>query len=213
LPKRLVYDNVWVLGETIVKLLIATQNLGKVREFRRLLSPLGAELCFPSELGLELEVLEDGATYVDNARKKAEAFARASGLLTLADDSGLEVDALDGAPGVRSARYTEGHDGDRVTALLTQLLEVPWEQRTARFRCVVVIITPEGESYTTEGVCEGQIALEPVGEGGFGYDPVFYLARYGCTMAQLPQDEKNRISHRGRAAEAALPILGRLMVK
>jgi XTP/dITP diphosphohydrolase len=162
---------------------------------------------------LELEVSEDGAAYVDNARQKAEAFARASGLLTLADDSGLEVDALDGAPGVRSARYAKGHDGDRVTALLTQLLDVPWEQRTARFRCVVVIITPEGESYTTEGVCEGRITLEPAGEGGFGYDPVFYLARHGCTMAQLPQKVKNRISHRGRAVEAALPILGRLMVE
>jgi XTP/dITP diphosphohydrolase len=213
LPKRLVCDNVWVLGGIAVRLLIATQNLGKMREFERLLSPLGAELCFPSDLGLELEVLEDGATYVDNARKKAEAFVRASDLLTLADDSGLEVDALYGAPGVRSARYTEGHDGDRITALLTQLLEVPWEQRTARFRCVIVIITPEGESYTTEGICEGRIALEPVGEGGFGYDPVFYLVRYGCTMAQLPQEEKNRISHRGRAAEAALRILSRLMVE
>ena len=136
---------------------------------------------------------------------------RASGLLTLADDSGLEVDVLDGAPGVRSARYTPGHDADRVKVLLAQLRDVPWEQRTARFRCVIVITTPTEEIRSVEGVCEGQIAFEPVGQGGFGYDPVFYLPDHGCTMAQLPQEEKNRISHRARAAEAAMPILRRLL--
>jgi XTP/dITP diphosphohydrolase len=194
-----------------MKLLIATQNPGKVREFRLLLAPLKARLCFPAELGLQVETPEDGATYADNARQKALSYVRFSGLPTLADDSGLEVDALDGAPGIRSARYAPGHDANRVAALLTQLREVRWEQRTARFRCVVVIAMPTGELYSAEGVCEGMITFEPAGQGGFGYDPVFYLPGYGCTMAQLPQTEKNRISHRARAVEAALPMLSRLL--
>lgn len=194
-----------------MELLIATQNPGKVREFRLLLAPLKPDLCFPFELSLEIEVPEDGATYADNARQKALAYTRVSGLLTLADDSGLEVDALDGAPGIHSARYSPGHDADRVAALLAQLRDVPCEQRTARFRCVVVIATPNGKLYSTEGVCEGLIASEPRGQEGFGYDPIFYLPDYDCTMAQLQQAEKNRISHRARAIEAAMPILRRLL--
>jgi XTP/dITP diphosphohydrolase len=198
------------MGETIMKLLIATQNPGKMREFRQLLAPLQANLCFPLDLDLDINVVEDGITYEENAHRKALAYVLASGLITLADDSGLEVDALDGAPGIRSARYALGHDGDRVTALLAQLCNVPWEQRTARFRCVVVTAMPTGEFYSAEGVCEGRIAFEPTGQGGFGYDPVFYLSSHNCTMAQLPQEEKNRISHRARAVEAAMPILHRL---
>jgi len=194
-----------------MRLLVATQNPGKVREFRLLLAPLRANLCFPLELGLNVEIAEDGITYADNARQKALAYALASGLPSLADDSGLEVDALDGAPGIHSARYASGHDADRVTALLAQLENVPWEQRTARFRCVVVIATPEGALDSAEGVCEGHIAFEPAGGGGFGYDPIFYLVSHGCTMAQLPQEEKNRISHRARAIEAAMPALRRLL--
>jgi XTP/dITP diphosphohydrolase len=194
-----------------MELLIATHNPGKMREFRQLLMPLGARFCFSSELGLHVEVVEDGSTYAENARKKAEAYRRASGLLTLADDSGLEVDALGGAPGVYSARYRPGSDEDRVEALLAHLRDVPWEQRTAQFRCVVVIVTSGGEVYEAEGVCKGRIAFEPAGQGGFGYDPVFYLPEYGCTMAQLPPVEKNRISHRARAVRAALPALRRLL--
>jgi len=196
-----------------MKLLIATHNPGKVREFQFLLAPLKARLCFPSELGLQLEVPEDGDTYADNAHQKALAYGCASNLPTLADDSGLEVDALDGAPGIRSARFTPGQDADRVTALLAQLRDVAWEQRTARFRCVVVIATPSGELHSAEGMCEGMIAFEPAGEGGFGYDPVFYLPDHDCTMAQLPQAQKNRISHRARAIEAAMPILRHVLVK
>ena len=194
-----------------MKLLIATQNPGKVHEFRLLLAPLGASLCFPHELGLRIEVSEDGDTYTDNARQKALAYTRASGLPALADDSGLEVDALDGAPGIHSARYTPGHDADRVAALLAHLSDVPWEQRTARFRCVVVIATPSGDLHTAEGTCPGLIACEPAGQGGFGYDPVFYLPDYDCTMAQLPPAQKNRISHRARAVEAAMPTLHHLL--
>lgn len=194
-----------------MKLLIATQNPGKVREFRLLLAPLKATLCFPSELGLQAKVPEDGDSFADNARQKALTYVHASGLLTLADDSGLEVDALDGAPGIRSARYAPGHDADRVAVLLAQLCDVPWERRAARFRCVVAIATPTGELYSTEGICEGLITFEPAGQGGFGYDPLFHLPDHGCTMAQLPQAEKNRISHRAQAIGAAMPILRRLL--
>jgi len=194
-------------------LLIATQNPGKVREFRLLLATLKSTLRFPVELGLQLEVPEDGDTYADNARQKALTYAHASGLITLADDSGLEVDALDGAPGIRSARYTPGHDADRVSALLAQLRDIAWEQRTARFRCVIVIATTTGELYTAEGTCQGLIAFEPAGQGGFGYDPIFYLPDYGCTMAQLPQAQKNHISHRARAVESAMAILRRLLAQ
>jgi XTP/dITP diphosphohydrolase len=194
-----------------MKMLVATQNPGKVEEFRSLLAPLQAKICFPSELDLEIDVPEDGTTYTDNARQKALAYMSASGLLTLADDSGLEVDALGGKPGIRSARYALGHDVDRVVALLEQLRHVPWEQRTARFRCVVAIATPTGKIYEAEGICEGRIAFKPAGQGGFGYDPVFYLPGYDCTMAQLAPEEKNRVSHRARAVDAAVPMLRRLL--
>ncbi len=196
-----------------MKLLVATQNPGKVREFQLLLAPLEMDICFPSDLGLHVDVPEDGDTYLDNATQKALAYAKASGLLTLADDSGLEVDSLDGAPGVHSARYAPGHDVDRLEALLACLMDVPPEQRTARFRCVVVIASPDGETHSAEGMCEGRITLEPAGRGGFGYDPIFFLPEYNRTMAQLSQEEKNRVSHRGRAIEAALPILRRLLAK
>ena len=188
-------------------ILVATYNLGKAREYRELLGPLDAGLVFPLELGLRIDVPENAATYVENATQKASAHARASGLITLADDSGLEVDALDGAPGIRSARYTRGQDSDRTVALLAALSDAPLEQRTARFRCAIVIDSPDGSRLHAEGVCEGLISGEPSGAGGFGYDPVFYLPEHGCTMAELPPDVKNRISHRARAVEAALPLL------
>jgi XTP/dITP diphosphohydrolase len=196
-----------------MKLLVATQNPGKIREFRQLLASLDADIRFPPDVGLHINVSEDGDTYVDNARQKALTYARASGLLTLADDSGLEVDALDGAPGIHSARYATGHDADRVEALLTHLHDIPLERRTARFRCVVVIAFHDKMIHSTEGVCEGRIIFEPAGEGGFGYDPVFFLPEYGCTMAQLSQEEKNRISHRARAVAAALPTLRGLLAQ
>jgi len=188
-------------------LLVATQNPGKKREYRDLLAPLDVDIRFPDDLDLHLDVREDGTTYAQNARKKARTYASASGLLTVADDSGLEVDALGGAPGIHSARYAAGSDADRVETLLDDLRGVPWSERTARFRCVLVIVTPDDEVYEAEGVCEGVIAVEPRGAGGFGYDPVFYLPDYDATMAQLPGAEKNRISHRARAVQEALPLL------
>jgi len=195
------------------KLLIATNNPGKLQEYADLLDGLPVELTSPAQEGLSLAVDESGGTFAENAILKARAYAEASGLPTLADDSGLEVDALGGGPGVRSARYAgEGaSDEDRYRLLLRNLREVPAERRTARFRCVVAIVGPEGDVHTAEGRCEGIIGFEPRGAHGFGYDPVFYLPHRGQTMAELPPAVKNRISHRARAAQAALPTLRRLL--
>lgn len=195
------------------ELLVATHNPGKQREYRELLAPLAASICFPDDLDVHLHIREDGTTYARNARKKARSYAGASGLCTLADDSGLEVDALGGAPGVHSARYASGSDADRIDVLLSNLHGVPWEERTARFRCVLVVVSPDGQVCEAEGMCEGLITYEPAGEGGFGYDPVFYLPQYESTMAQLSPKTKNCISHRARAVQAALPTLRRLLAK
>jgi len=194
-----------------MKLLIATRNRGKKREYARLLEGLEVELIALDDLGVTKTIKEDGASYTENALLKARGYAAATGLLTLADDSGLEVDALDGAPGVLTARYAgEGAtDEHHYLLLLEQLKDVPHEHRTARFRCVVALAWPDGRVEITEGVCEGRITREPRGEHGFGYDPVFYVPEYGCTMAELPPEIKNRISHRARAATVASEILSR----
>ncbi len=191
------------------KLLIATNNPGKVGEYRELLAGLLVHLTFPAEEGLELEVEETGGSFEANAVLKARAFAETSSLLALADDSGLEVDALGGEPGIHSARYAGpgASDQARYQLLLHNLEGVPWERRAARFRCVIAIATPGGEVHTAEGICEGIIAFEPRGEHGFGYDPVFYMPEHGCTMAELPPEVKNRVSHRARAAERIRPLL------
>ena len=192
-----------------MKLLIATHNPGKVREYEKLLAGLPLELTHPAQEGLDIEVAETGETFAENARLKATAYARASGLLTLADDSGLQVDALGGEPGIRSARYagSGASDEDRYQLLLEKLRGVPWEERTARFRCVIAVATPGGQVHTAEGSCEGIIAFEPKGEHGFGYDPVFHFQEYGMTMAELPPETKNKISHRAKTAQRAREIL------
>ncbi len=195
-----------------MKLLIATHNRGKLREYAALLADLPVTLVSPEEIGLSRqEGIERGSTYEENARLKALAYAQASGLLALADDSGLEVDALDGAPGLYSARYAPGEDEDRIAALLRALAGVPEDARTARFRCVIALATPDGTVQTAEGTCEGRILTAPRGKGGFGYDPIFYLPDRGCTMAELPPEEKNRISHRARAFQAVRPLLEALL--
>jgi XTP/dITP diphosphohydrolase len=197
----------------LTKLLIATNNMGKVREYEALLQdPSGVQITFPAQEGLALEVQETGETFAENAHLKALAYARASGLPTLADDSGLEVDALDGAPGVRSARYAGpgADDADRYRKLLAELAGVPPARRSARFRCVVALALPGGDVHTAEGTCEGEIGFTPRGEFGFGYDPVFVVAgRAGQTMAELAPEVKNQISHRARAVQAILPSLRR----
>ena len=194
-----------------MKLLIATRNRGKKREYARLLQGLEVELITLDDLSVTKTIKEDGASYTENALLKARGYAAATGLLTLADDSGLEVDALDGAPGVLTARYAgEGaSDEQRYSLLLEQLKDVPHEHRSARFRCVIALAWPDGRVEITEGVYEGLITREPRGEHGFGYDPVFYVLEYGCTMAELPPEIKNRISHRARAAAVASEILSR----
>ncbi len=195
------------------RLLLATHNLGKVREYRELLAALPLEVTYLDAEGITFEVDENGRTFSENAIIKATTYARLSGLWTWADDSGLEVDALGGAPGVHSSRYAGpgASDADRYRRLLHALAGVPWDRRTARFRCVVALATPEGDVRTAEGLCEGVIAFGPAGSGGFGYDPVFYLPDLGVTMAQLTSEEKNRISHRGRAARGAARLLQEML--
>jgi len=194
------------------KLLIATNNKGKVKELQELLKDTGIELVTPMQIDLQLDVVEDGNTYAENATKKATAFANASGLISLADDSGLEVDALDGAPGLYSARYSpkpNATDADRRAYLLQNLQDQPhpW---TARFHATIAIATPNGDVHLTEGICEGEIISEQRGTGGFGYDPVFLLSELGKTVAELSMDEKNRLSHRAKAVIKAKPILSQI---
>jgi len=193
------------------RLLLATNNPGKVREYKSLLRELPLELVLPRELGITGDVDEVGGSLEENARIKATAMAARSRLLALADDSGLEVEALGGEPGPLSARYAgEGaSDKERVEFLLAKLKGVPWEKRTARFRCFIAIAGPEGEVELCSGECHGFIAFEPKGEKGFGYDPIFYFPGLDQTMAELPLDIKNKVSHRGEAAREAVNYLRR----
>ena len=191
------------------KLLLATNNAGKIDELRRLLQGCGWEIVTPADMGLDLSVEEPGKTYEENATRKALQYAQASGLVALADDSGLEVDALGGRPGVQSARYAgpKRTDAERVQKLLEELNGVPDAKRTARFRAVIAIAGPDGRVETVEGTVEGQIARAPRGANGFGYDPVFLLPDHGRTAAELPADDKDAISHRGVAARKARSVL------
>jgi XTP/dITP diphosphohydrolase len=198
------------------RLVLATNNPGKVREFRELLAGCGFELSTPAELGTVFEVEETGATFEENARLKAAAAAQLTGLPALADDSGLEVDALDGRPGIYSARYAgPGRTGtlsesEQCQLVLGELAGIPDERRTARFRCVIAIALPGGTMHTTEGAFEGRIAHAPRGDRGFGYDPIFLVPERGVTSAELPPAEKNALSHRGQAAREACRLLKEL---
>ena len=194
------------------KLLLATNNQGKAREYKVLLEGVPFELVMPAQVGIVTEVEEVGRSFEENAIIKAATLALESGLLSLADDSGLEVDALGGEPGVRSARYAgaDASDADRVAYLLAKMQEVPQEKRQARFRCVIAIANPQGEVELCSGECDGVIAFSPKGKRGFGYDPIFYLPELGKTMAELPPETKNKISHRGRAAIKARELLERV---
>lgn len=190
-------------------LLIATTNPGKIAEMKDLLTDLGVKLLTPADLGITLEVEEDGRTYAENAAKKALAFARAAERIALGDDSGLEVDALGGQPGLHSHRFCpipNATDADRRSYLLERLGDNPrpW---TARFRATVAVATPAGDVQLATGQCEGEIIPKERGHNGFGYDPIFFIPERGQTMAELEMDEKNRLSHRARAVRNALPIL------
>jgi XTP/dITP diphosphohydrolase len=197
------------------KLLLATNNRAKLREYRSLLTDPAYELVTLAELGINTVVDEVGENLKENARLKATLLAAESRLLSLADDSGLEVDALGGEPGRLSARYAgeNASDRERINYLLARLEGVPWERRTARFRCIIAVATPEGSVEFCSGQCPGLITFAPRGEYGFGYDPVFYLPEMEKTMAELPLEVKNRISHRGQAAGQVYPALERLKEK
>lgn len=195
------------------RLLIATHNKGKAEEIQAVLRDLDVEMILPTEIGLELDVEEDGQTYAENAMKKAQAFSQASGLIALADDTGLEVEALDGKPGLHSNRFGpplgEGlgrTDASRRAYLLQELSGKPrpW---VAKFRATVAVASPERGVKLVEGICPGEIIPHERGEGGFGYDSIFLLKGINKTMAELELDEKNRLSHRGQALRKVIPIL------
>lgn len=191
------------------ELLLATTNHHKLEEYRAIFSGLSYRLLSLHNIQLELDVEETGTTFRENAELKALAYAKASGMLSLADDSGLEIDALGGAPGVYSARFA-GKDAsyeDRFRLLLEQLKGFSMEQRTARFHCAITLAEPSGYYQTVEGILEGRIAEAPRGDNGFGYDPIFLVPELGKTTAELLPEEKNRISHRGRAARLAAALL------
>ena len=191
------------------KLLLATNNKGKVAEIKALLGCAGLTLLTPVDVGLALEVPEDGLTYAENAIKKAVAFSQASGLIALGDDSGLEVDALNGQPGLHSHRFSpnpDATDADRRKYLLEKLREapLPW---SAHFHATVAVVLPSGKVQLTTGQCDGEIISEERGSNGFGYDPIFFIPEIGRTMAELEMEEKNRLSHRAMAIQNAVPIL------
>jgi XTP/dITP diphosphohydrolase len=196
------------------QLLLGTNNDGKVAEFRRLLEGCGWQLVTPAEMGLDLEADEDGQTYEENARTKALAGASACGLVTLADDSGIEIEAMDGEPGVRSARFL-GESAtypERFSEIAKRLRGLSREQRRARFVCVIAVADPKtGVVRTAEGQVQGLIADQPRGEGGFGYDPIFWVPQHSAMMAELPVHQKDIISHRGRAAAQARQVLRELL--
>lgn len=194
------------------KLLIATNNKGKVIELQELLKDTGIELVTPADINLILDVEEDGKDYAENACKKAIAFAAASGLISLADDSGLEVEALGGAPGLYSARYSPkpgANDADRRAFLLQNVKDKPrpWK---AHFHATIAIAKPSGELENVEGNCFGEIIPDERGTSGFGYDPIFFIPELNQTMAELSMEHKNRLSHRARAVMNAIPILEKL---
>ena len=195
------------------KLLIATSNKGKIKEFQALLSALDVQLVTPQDIGLNLEVVEDGQTYAENAGKKARAYSQASGLVCLADDSGLEVEALGGAPGLYSARYSplpKDTDAGRRAYLLKNLMGAPQPWR-AHFHATLAIGMSDGGLLFAVGDCFGEIISEERGENGFGYDPIFFIPATNCTMAELSTSVKNQLSHRALAVKNALLLLSKVL--
>ena len=190
-------------------LLVASSNPGKVREIKAILNLPGLEILSAKDAGIEIDVAETGQTYEENAWLKADAYQQASGMIVLADDSGLEVDALNGEPGIYSARYAaipNASDADRRRYLLERLQGKP-QPWPAHFHCTAVLAGPQGKVTAAKGRCDGLIIPEERGTGGFGYDPIFFIEDEGCTMAELTEDRKNQISHRARALQALLPVL------
>jgi XTP/dITP diphosphohydrolase len=192
-----------------MKLIFATGNENKMREIREILAGRGYEILSMKEAGIDVDVVEDGKTFAENALIKARAISKIAGELVLADDSGLEIDALGGEPGIYSARYM-GHETsytEKNNNLISRLEGVPDEKRTARFVCAMAAVFPDGREETVVGTMEGRIGYEIAGENGFGYDPIFYLPEYGKTSAEISPEEKNAISHRGKALRAIAELL------
>lgn len=191
------------------RLIFATGNEGKMREIRQILADSGYEILSMKEAGVDLDIVEDGTTFEENALIKAKAVMEATGELTLADDSGLEIDAFGGEPGVYSSRYL-GEDTpytEKNQEILDRMKDVPEEKRGARFVCVIAAVFPDGQTRTTRGTMEGIIGYESNGENGFGYDPIFYLPELKKYSAQLSSDEKNQLSHRGQALRKMKEVL------
>lgn len=182
------------------KIVIATKNKGKVNDFKAIFQPLGYEVVSMFDVAPNMEIEETGCTFEENAVLKAEALAKSLNMMVIADDSGLEIDALGGEPGVYSARYAGDHDDEaNIEKVLKKMEHVPNDKRTARFVCVLAIASPNFKTYTVKGTCEGLITKEKRGTNGFGYDPIFYVPNLGRTMAELSAEEKGTISHRGNA--------------
>lgn len=190
-----------------MKLVLASKNQHKLVEMQTILGQLGLEVVLESQVGVDVEVEETGVTFAENAMLKAKAVMEASGMAAIADDSGLVVDALDGAPGVYSARYGgKSSDAERTAYLLENIADIPEDRRTARFISAIACALPDGRTVTAEGSCEGVITFAVKGENGFGYDPVFYVPELGKTFAEATASEKNAISHRGKALHAFLDV-------
>lgn len=197
----------------MIELVLASRNKGKIEELKKLLSGLPVKVLSLSDFNCIPDIEETGSTFADNAEIKAKTVSSITGKYALADDSGLEIDALGGQPGVYSNRFAgpDATDEDRYNKVLDLMTGIPEQKRTARFRAAVSIATPDGDVITVEDKCEGRIAFEPQGNNGFGYDPVFYIPELGKTAAQLSPEEKNRISHRGKAMESTKDILMKLI--
>lgn len=191
------------------KIIFATTNQGKVKEVKMILEDLGVEVLSLKDLDINVDIVEDGTTFEENALIKAKTIAKLSNEIVLADDSGLEVDYLDKAPGIMSARYM-GEDTSydiKNQAIIDQLAEAKGKERSARFVCAIACAMPDGETFTTRGTIEGEIGYKIEGTEGFGYDPIFYVPEFGCTTAQLTPEQKNKVSHRGKALEEMKKIL------
>lgn len=192
-----------------MRIIFATGNENKMREIREILEDIGLEIVSMKEAGIEADIVEDGKTFEENAMIKATEIAKLCDDIVLADDSGLEIDYLDKAPGIMSARFM-GEDTSydiKNQALIDKLEGVPKEKRTARFVCAIAAVLPSGKQLITRGTIEGMIGYEIAGENGFGYDPIFYVEEYGCTTAELSPEEKNKVSHRGNALMAMKKLL------
>lgn len=191
------------------ELIVASGNLHKINEVKEILSPLGYNVQSMKEVGIDIEIEENGTTFEENALIKAKTISNISEKVVLADDSGLEVEILDNAPGIFSARYAGEHGNDQANnkRLLRELQNVPMEKREARFCCAIAMVFPEGKEIVVTGECKGRIGYSPIGNNGFGYDPLFMIPRLGKSFAQLKKEEKNRISHRAKALEKLHKVL------